>query len=120
MLILASMLLATGARADAAAGKTYFQAQCSLCHSAEPADGGGGQGPALYGLFGSPAAVDKTFPYTQALRDSKLVWNAATLDDFLANPSRLAPNTTMVIMVPNAQDRADLIAYFETLKSKRP
>jgi cytochrome c2 len=66
-LIVAAILALTPALAiaDAAAGKQQFAAQCALCHSAQPTDGGGGQGPSLSGLFGRPAAsIDATFPYT--------------------------------------------------------
>jgi cytochrome c2 len=42
---------------DANAGKTFFRAQCALCHSAEPNDNGGAQGPNLQGVFGRHAAA---------------------------------------------------------------
>ena len=50
------LALAAGAvpalAADANAGKNFFRAQCALCHSAEPNDNGGAQGPNLNGVFG--------------------------------------------------------------------
>lgn len=102
--------------ADAAAGKAYFTQVCTQCHSAEPEDGGGETGPTLFGIFGKAAGVgDEMFPYSQALKDSKLVWNAATLDRFLANPMATVPGTAMPQPVPEKKDRDNLIAYFQSL-----
>lgn len=98
-------------------------AQCSLCHSAEPDDGLGGMGPPLHGLIGKPAAsIDKNFPYTPALRASKLIWDATTLDRFLTDPSRLVPGTSMPIATDDKAARAELVAYFLSLKApaRRP
>jgi glucose/arabinose dehydrogenase/cytochrome c2 len=97
------------------AGKNFFRAQCALCHSAEPNDGGGAQGPSLDGVFGRRAASAGTFPFTQALRDSGLTWDAATLDRFLASPATVVPGTAMVVAVPADAERANLIAYFQAL-----
>ncbi len=103
--------------APANLGKTFFRANCALCHSAEPNDGGGAQGPSLQGVFGRAAATGGEFPYTQVLRDSGLSWDAATLDRFLTNPSAVVPGSAMVIPVPNDTDRANVVAYFEALSN---
>jgi len=103
--------------ADVAAGKKFFEAQCSLCHSAAPNDGGGGQGPDLHRLLGKSAATaDATFPYTQALKDSKLVWDAPKLETFLADPGKMVPGTAMPLTVPGKADRDNLVAFFQSLK----
>lgn len=101
--------------ADANAGKTFFRAQCGLCHSAEPNDNGGAQGPSLQGVFGRKAAAGDNFSYTPALQQSNLNWDAATLDHFLASPTEAVPGTAMVIPVPGVEDRANVIAYFQAL-----
>ncbi len=98
--------------ADANAGKLFFRQQCALCHSAEPDDNGGAQGPSLRGVLGRRAAANSGFGYTQALRRSGLVWDARTLDRFLAAPTAVVPGTAMVIAVPSATDRQNLIEYF--------
>lgn len=103
------------------AGKTRFLAECSLCHSAEPGDNLGGMGPPLHGLIGKTAAtIDKNFPYTPALRTSKLVWHAANLDRFLTDPSKLVPGTSMPIATADKTAREELIAYFLSLKVAPP
>lgn len=49
-LLLAGLLVLSHplSAADSNAGKTFFSQQCALCHSAEPGDNGGAQGPQLY------------------------------------------------------------------------
>jgi glucose/arabinose dehydrogenase/cytochrome c2 len=102
--------------ADAGAGKAFFRQQCALCHSAEPGDNGGAQGPNLNGVLGRRAASNGDFGYTQALKDSNLTWDADSLDHFLTSPTTVVPGSAMVIAVPKAEDRANLIAYFQGVK----
>ncbi len=102
--------------ADANAGKNTFRQQCALCHSAEPGDNGGAQGPNLNGVFGRPAASDPRFGYTKALKAAKLTWDAATLNRFLTSPNTVVPGSAMVVAVPKDSDRANLIAYFQGVK----
>jgi cytochrome c2 len=42
-------------------------------------------------------------------------WDDQTLDNFLAAPAKAVPGTTMMITVPSASDRADMIAYLKTI-----
>jgi glucose/arabinose dehydrogenase/cytochrome c2 len=115
VLALASVACADAAvAADAAAGKSFFGQQCALCHSAAPGDNGGAQGPLLHGVFGR-AAASGNFNYSAALQAAGLTWDAATLDRFLAAPTEVVPGSSMVIPIPNASDRENVIAYFEAL-----
>jgi cytochrome c len=90
-------------------GATLFQQRCQGCHSVTP-----GQNttlaPNLAGVVGRPAAATQ-FAYTQALRNSKLVWTRENLDRFLSGPMRLVPGTRMAIFVPDQQQRAAIIDY---------
>jgi glucose/arabinose dehydrogenase/cytochrome c2 len=101
--------------ADAGAGRTFFRAQCALCHSAEPNDGGGAQGPSLGGILGRKAA-STGFSYSAALKASGLTWDAQTLDRFLAAPTTTVPGSAMVIPVPKTADRENLLAYFTAVR----
>jgi len=101
---------------DPGFGQELFRRNCALCHYAGSGSAGGGQGPSLAGLFGRAAGARPDFGYTPALRDSGLVWDQATLDRFLANPTGTVPGTTMVTGVPQPNNRRDLIAYLATLK----
>ena len=97
------------------AGRSLFRQQCVICHVAEAGDHGGGQGPSLIGVYGRHAAAVSPFSYTSALRAANLSWDAATLDQFLRAPATLVPGTTMPVAVPMATDRANMIAYLQTL-----
>ena len=100
---------------DVVAGKSFFEEQCIACHTAKEGDNGGNQGPSLIGLVGRPAASDKEFTYTPQLKTAKLIWDAATLDRFLAAPDTVVPGTAMVFAVPNKADRDKLLAYFASV-----
>lgn len=113
---------APSAAADLAHGQLLFQQTCALCHAGGPAPIGGvapagGQGPSLGGVLGRRAGSGANFNYTKALTDSGLVWTPATLDRFIENPTTAVPGTNMVIVVPQADDRRDLVAFLATLKA---
>ena len=99
---------------DAARGRAYFQISCAICHS--DALGPNNtvihkQGPSLVGVVGRVAASSPHFNYSTALHNSGLVWDAATLNRFVANPMVAVPGTAMPMPVPNDASRADVIAY---------
>ena len=92
-----------------AEGETLFRARCAACHSLEP--GQSRVGPALVGLAGRTAGTVEGARYSSALRDSGLVWNAETLEAFLANPREAVPGTTMAVSLPNAAQRAAVVDF---------
>jgi cytochrome c len=114
LLALTLALSSVTARAqDAAAGGMAFQ-QCADCHSPGASDG---VGPGLKGVFGRRAGSKPGFIYSPAMAKSVTVWNAATLGAYLASPRDVVPGTTMAYPGnDDAKERADLIAYLETLK----
>lgn len=113
----AAALMAAGAAhaQDAAKGKVLFNAQCSLCHSANP--GQEGAAPSLFGVVGRRAGSDPGFTaYTSAIKASGKVWTPATLNVFLSGPAKYIPGTAMPITLANPDDRRNVIAYLATLK----
>ena len=92
---------------DAAAGKQAFTTTCGACHSTEP--GVNKIGPSLAGIDGSKSGT------VAALKAVNITWDEQTLDKFLENPSADVHGTKMVISVPNAEHRRDIIAYLKTL-----
>lgn len=98
---------------DMKRGKLLY-IQCRACHELKA---GGPQlvGPNLSGVFGRKAAAAPGFNnYSAALRKSDIVWNAQTLDKWLAQPASMVPGNTMAFPgISNAKDRAALIAYIE-------
>jgi glucose/arabinose dehydrogenase len=122
-LLIVTSLSSRGFSADSASsaenavhGRAVFQPMCAVCHTTA-AGGISAQGPNLAGVVGRRAASLPKFGYTKALSDSKLTWDKATLDRFLANPTATVPGTNMVVAVANAQDRRDIIAYLATLQA---
>ena len=110
------LLAALGASAAAAQGPEPgardFQ-RCISCHSLDPAEEGL-PGPPLQGVVGRRAASLGGFDYSQALRDAGLVWDAATLDRFLADPEGLVPGTAMGLPpLRDAALRQRIIAYLQ-------
>jgi glucose/arabinose dehydrogenase/cytochrome c2 len=114
--VLGSLVTSHAVAADAAAGLALFRQQCALCHSAQPDDNGGAQGPNLNGVFTRHAASGEAFDYTRALRASNLTFDAATLDRFLSSPTSVVPGSAMVVAVPKQEDRDNLIAYLQAVK----
>lgn len=101
----------TGAAGDAARGKTLYQA-CTSCHSIDEND----IGPKHRGVVGRPAGSLPDYAYSAALKASGIVWSAENLDRWLTNPQALVPGTKMYFSLPDAQSRADLIAYLAELR----
>src|SRR6187402_1292942 len=103
---------------NAERGNQFFQTSCALCHSDSLGPGNTvviKQGPTLVGVMGRNAGASPHFSFTQALKDSGLVWNAETLDHYLTDPTTAVPGTTMSVTVSDASDRADVIAYLAIL-----
>ena len=73
------------------------------------------QGPTLVGVWERRAGTSPHYGFSQALKESGLVWNAETLDQYLTDPAMAVPGTTMSPKVPDAGDRADVVAYLATL-----
>jgi cytochrome c len=96
------------AAGDAAHGATVYR-QCMICHALDK----NGIGPSHRNVFGRAAGGVANYTYSAALKASNIVWNEATLDQWLANPQALVPGTKMMFAVDDAQDRADVIAFLK-------
>lgn len=109
-------LLAT---ADVAAGESAVR-RCASCHTFEEG-GADGVGPHLWGVVNRPKGEVDGFGYSSAMEavgaDGQ-VWGFEELDGFLANPRGYLSGTTMGFAgVRDVEDRADIIAYLNTLSS---
>jgi cytochrome c len=98
---------------DAAVGEHDF-AKCAACH---PKDQTNSLGPGLSGIVGRHAGAAPGFHYSSAMKGSNIVWDATSLDSFLASPQQAVPGNVMPFSgIPDAKERADVIAYLGTLK----
>lgn len=96
---------------DAAKGEKVYK-KCKACHSLEA--GKKKVGPSLAGIFGRTAGTTEGFKYSKAMKDSGIVWDDKTLDEFLAKPKKVVPKTRMAFPgLKKEADRADLIAYLK-------
>ncbi len=91
---------------------------CRACHTL-----GEGQahqiGPNLYAVFGREAAALPGFDYSEALRQTGLVWTPAALEAWLQRPSDFIPGNAMVFAGLRAEvDRRDLLAYLLRVTSE--
>lgn len=97
---------------NAIRGEALYE-RCFACHSLETDRAG----PRHCGLLGRRAGSVPGFDYSPAMRASGIVWNAATLDRFLAAPTAVVPGTSMGYAgIASAQERADLIAYLSAAR----
>ena len=113
-LLLLASVLAGGAGAAQPAGDPMRGEQvyhrCQGCHSIDR----NRIGPMHKGLFGRKAGSVPDFDYSDAMKNSGIVWTEVTLDQFLQGPRKMVPGTKMTFVgIPKPQDRADLIAYLE-------
>ena len=98
---------------DAKRGQKLFD-ECAACHSPER---GAKEtvGPALHGVIGRKAGEGTEFRYSPAMKRSGITWSADTLNNFIADPQKLVPGNRMPYSgLPEAKDRADLIAYLQS------
>lgn len=106
------------ASADAGKSKTTL---CAACHTFEK--GGPNRiGPNLYGIVGSPIAEDRGgFAFSTALQSKGKgqTWTLDNLNAWLFKPQEFAKGTKMTFIgLPKAEDRANVIAYLNTMSDK--
>ena len=95
---------------DAAAGRLVFR-KCQACHSMEP--GKTLLGPSLAGIVGRKAGADANYNYSPPMKQANVVWDAKSLDAYLADPQKVVPGNKMPFPgLKTEQDRADVIAFF--------
>ncbi len=102
----------TGASASAESLRTDAGAfaACAACHTRTP--GAPHQfGPNLHNLIGRKAGTAEGFAYSPAMRDSGIVWNAQTLDEYLAGPAQRVPGTRMTLATDDPASRQAIIRY---------
>jgi cytochrome c len=115
--LIASLLIAVSApapvfSADPESGEKVFK-RCLVCHTVGE-DAKPGVGPVLNGLLGRKAGTYPGFKYTEANKNSGLVWDEATLANYLKNPRAAIPGTSMTFIgIKKDEEIEDLIAYLK-------
>lgn len=103
------------ASASVDAGKDVAK-KCAACHTFDKG-GPNRVGPNLYGVFDGPVAEDRGgFAFSDALKKKGGNWSVDALNDWLFKPQAFAKGTKMTFIgLPKAKDRADVIAYLNSL-----
>jgi len=114
-MLCAALILAATAQAraqDAAAGEQSFK-KCFPCHSI----GEGAKnkvGPELNGLDGRHSGTAPGYSYSDANKNSGIVWNEETFEQYIKDPRAKIPGTKMIFPgISNAKERDDLWAYLK-------
>lgn len=97
---------------DPDAGRKLFAETCSACHALDRSK----LGPPLGGVIGRPAGSVAGYPYSHALAQAGIRWDAANLDRWLAGPQQFIPGSQMPFSLADAVRRQDIIAYLKTLR----
>ncbi|WP_367120161.1 c-type cytochrome, partial [Phenylobacterium sp.] len=98
--------------ADLERGERLY-AMCRSCHTYVPG-GANLTGPNLWGTFDAKAGLVAGYNYSEALKTSGLVWDAATMDKWIENPRGLVEGTKMAYVgMKSAEDRAALVAWLK-------
>ena len=109
---LAASVSAAAAAGDAAAGEAKFKV-CRTCHQV----GEGAKnfvGPELNGVVGRKAGTVAGYNYSDANKNSDIVWDEATLTRYLKSPRQVAPGTKMAFPgLASDDDVANVIAYLK-------
>lgn len=122
-LILGFCAIGWQARAqDVEAGQRSFN-QCRACHQVGE-NARNLVGPELNGLLGRKAGSVAGFSYSNANKNSGIVWDDKTFAEYIRNPRAMVPGTKMVFAgIRRDKEIADLTAYlrqFDKDGKKKP
>jgi cytochrome c oxidase assembly protein subunit 11 len=95
---------------NAVDGQKIFTSRCAGCHALDKTI----VGPPLAGIVGRKAASTLHYPYSAALKNSGIVWDAASLDKWLAGAQQDIPGALMPVSIGDARTRADIVAYLQS------
>jgi cytochrome c len=97
---------------DLAAGEQSFR-KCLPCHAV--GEGAANKvGPELNGLDGRTAGTAPNYSYSDANKNSGIVWNEATFKEYIVNPMAKIPGTKMAFPgIKNETEIGNLWAYLK-------
>jgi cytochrome c len=114
-IVAAGLIVATAeatSAQDVEKGEVSFR-KCKLCHAV----GENGQnkiGPELNGLDGRHSGTVANFAYSDAHKNSGIVWNQEIFKEYIKDPAAKVPGTKKVFAgIKNEQEADDLWAYIK-------
>lgn len=97
---------------DVVAGEKTFGI-CRSCHQIGP-DAQNSVGPVLTGVIGRTSGSVAGYPYSDATRNSGIVWTEDELKDYLKNPRAKVPGTKMAFGgLKKEDDIINVIGYLK-------
>ena len=98
--------------ADLKVGVKVYNEACVECHSLK--EGKNKKGPSIYGIIGRKAATAADYDYSEAMKNSNLVWTEQKLDEYLASPGKLVPGGKMKFEgLSDSEKRSGIIQYLK-------
>ncbi len=102
------------ANGDIKRGAAVFATQCSECHSIR--EGQDRKGPSLFAVLGRKAAQNSRFAYSDAMKQSGIIWTPDRLAAYITNPRKVVPAGKMKFDgLDDAAELADLLAYLNSM-----
>ena len=107
--LLAAFAAVGGTTGDTVAGRSAFEKRCTGCHALDHEK----TAPRLAGVVGRKAGTISTFPYSDAVKKSAVVWNEEVLARWLTDPETVIPDTDMAFRLDSPAERAAIIAFLK-------
>ena len=104
---------------DAKRGEIIYEEACAQCHQLTP--GLNKKGPQLMNIYGAKSAQLADFDYSDGLKAAGWEWTADKLDPYIEDNEKVITDSKMLAdPIPDASERADVIAYLSTLRAPVP
>jgi cytochrome c len=116
-LLLSLVWASAHAEGDPKRGAAVFATQCSECHSVK--EGKDRKGPSLFAVLNRKSASNGGFAYSDAMKQSGIVWTPERLQAYITNPKKAVPGGKMKYDgLDSAAEMADLMAYLGSTGSR--
>ncbi len=96
------------------AGHEMFEHRCRGCHSDDPE--AKSYGPSLVGVVGRKAGSVEGYAYSDALKNSGIVWTNAAIKAWMADNTHIMPGTRMRhVGIKDPTEQEFILAYLKSL-----
>jgi cytochrome c len=95
--------------------QVVFNNACRTCHSMRVGDHR--LGPSLAGVVGRKAGSIEGYKFSSAMASSGIVWDEATLDQFIADPDQVVHGNAMKPYggIADAEQRKEIVAFLKSI-----
>jgi cytochrome c len=103
----------------AESNQVAFNNRCRTCHSVKADDNR--LGPSLHNIVGRKAGTLSEYAaYSQAMKNSGIVWDEATLNKFIENPDAVVPGNNMKPYpgITEESERTQIVEYLASINKE--